>query len=210
MNSILQHGARAWNLIRSADIARLQYALWTRIHGLDLAAQGCEELRLPSARAKAHAASGGPLLNRVLNRLAIPPGKSVVDLGSGKGGAAITLSDHFAEVLGVELSPTLVEIARQNIRKLRITNARFVCDDAAQFADFKQFDYIYMFNPFPEVVMTQVLANVGRTFIQHGRPHTLIYKNPVSHQDLINAGWKKQDEFAFRDSQPFAVYRMCA
>jgi len=177
---------------------------------LDLAPEGCQELGLSSAIAKAHAASGGPLLDRVLNKLAIPSGSSIVDLGSGKGGAAITLSHHFAEVLGVELSPTLVEIANQNISKLRITNIRCVCDDAARFTDFKHFDYIYMFNPFPEAVMAEVLINIGKSFIKHKRPHTLIYKNPVFHEHLIRAGWQKQSAFAFRDSRPFAVYRLCA
>ena len=113
MNAELSRAARLWHLMMSLDFDRVYYALWTRWHGLDLGAQACEELGLPDDRAKAHTASGGPLLERVLKTLAIPVGSRVVDLGSGKGGAAITVSRYFDEVVGVEISPILVEIEKQ-------------------------------------------------------------------------------------------------
>ena len=146
----------------SLDIDRVYYALWTRWRGLDLGAQECEELGLPDDRAKAHTASGGPLLERVLETLAIPAGSKVVDLGSGKGGAVITLSRYFADVVGVELSPKLVEIAKSNVQKVGLVNVRFVCEDAARFVELHHFDYLYMFNPFPHPVMVEVIRGFSK------------------------------------------------
>lgn len=198
--------ARLWHSIVTRDLSRVIYALWIRWHGLDLTAQSCHELALPSDRAKGHAASGGPLLERVLNALAIPPGSRVVDLGSGKGGAAITLSRYFAEVVGVELSPELVETAKANVRKLRLSNVHFTCGDAAGFVDLHRFDCIYMFNPFPQPVMAEVARNLWKARVVHGRPRLVIYKNPVLEQELLSTGWRKDKEFAFRGSRPFGVY----
>ena len=206
MSMHLARVARLWHLITSLDFDPVYYALWIRWRGLDLGAQGCEELGLPDDRAKAHAASGGPLLERVLNAIAIPPGSRVVDLGSGKGGAAITLSRYFADVVGVELSPVLVEIAKNNVRKLGLSNVRFVCDDAARFIDLHQFDYLYMFNPFPQPVMAEVIKNLRKSRVAHERPATVIYKNPVFERELMAAGWRKKMEFSFHDSRPFGVY----
>jgi protein-L-isoaspartate O-methyltransferase len=147
------------------------------------------------------------LLERVLNNLPISPGSRAVDLASGKGGAAITLSRYFAEVVGVELSPVLVEISQENVRTLRLENVSFVCGDAARFVDLHQFDYVYMFNPFPQTVMVEVIRNLRESRTAHGRPTTVIYKNPVFEKELMAAGWRKEMEFAFRDSRPFGVYR---
>jgi SAM-dependent methyltransferase len=206
MNGHLARAARLWHSIVARDLATVGYALWIRRNGLDLAAETCDELGLPSDRAKAHAASGGPLLERVLSALAIPPGSRVVDLGSGKGGAAITLSRYFAEVVGVELSPELVDIAKANVRKLRLSNIQFMCGDAAGFVDLHQFDYVYMFNPFPQPVMAVVASHLQRARVAYGRPGTVIYKNPVLEQELLSTGWRKTLEFTFRDSRPFGVY----
>lgn len=206
MNAHLARAARLWRSIVAWDFAPIRYALWTRWHGLDLTAQSCAELGLPEARAKGHSASGGPFLELVLNALAIPAGSRVVDLGSGKGGAAITLSRYFAEVVGVDLSPQLVEIARANVRKLRISNVQFMCGDAGYFAELHRFDYVYMFNPFPQPVMAQVASNLRKARVTSGRPGVVIYKNPVSEPELLLTGWRKGMEFAYRDSPPCAVY----
>jgi protein-L-isoaspartate O-methyltransferase len=206
VNAHLTRAAWLWHSIVAWDLAPVGYALRMRWHGLDLAAQGCRELGLPSDRAKAHAASGGPLLERVLNTLAIPSGSRVVDLGSGKGGAAITLSRYFADVVGVELSPELVEIAKANIRKLRLPNVQFTCGDAGGFVDLHRFDYVYMFDPFPQRVMAEVASNLRKARVAYGRPGIVIYKNPVLEQELLSTGWRKKTQFPFRDSRPFGVY----
>jgi SAM-dependent methyltransferase len=206
MNAYLARAGRLWRSIAAWDLAPIGYAVWIRWHGLDLSAQGCGELGLPGDRAKAHAASGGPLLEQVLNALAIPSGSRVVDLGSGKGGAAITLSRYFAEVVGVELSPDLVEIANANVRKLRLSNVQFTCSDAAGFSDLHRFDCVYMFNPFPRQVMAEVAGNLRKARAAYGRPNTVIYKNPVLEQELLSTGWRKEARFTFRDSSPVGVY----
>jgi SAM-dependent methyltransferase len=74
---------------------------------------------------------GGLAASRLLARLAkIIPGEKVLDAGCGIGGSARLLASEFrAEVTGVDLSPSFVEIARSLAEKSG-TPGRFECADA--------------------------------------------------------------------------------
>ena len=67
------------------------------------------------------ARGGARTLLRLLGRARIRDGL-VVDLGAGSGITARILTDAGYQVLGIELSPDMVELARQ-----RAPRARFVC-----------------------------------------------------------------------------------
>jgi SAM-dependent methyltransferase len=163
----------------TGDVAYLAYAAWTRLHRLDFAHTSLDHLGLSPERSNLHAASGGPDLARVLKRLGVPPGSRVLDLGSGKGSACVTLAAFpFSEVVGVECSRTLVEIAQANIARLRLSNVRFVCVDAAAFTDLDRFTHVYLFNPFPPVVLRQVVKNLRDSLDRQPRTLMVIYKYP--------------------------------
>ena len=158
----------------------LRYAIWVRLKGLDFGPVSLEKLGLSNDRSVYHSASGGIYLDRILRTLRIPSGSRALNLGSGKGSAVCTLARFpFEEILGIELSQPLIDIAKANGRRLGLLNVHFVCMDAGQFRDFERFTYIYMFNPFPSAVMQEVMENLAASLASARRRLTLVYYYPV-------------------------------
>ncbi len=143
------HNARQLiGMIASGQTRELLYELAYRRKGLDLDSASVEALRLPASRAHWYSNSGGPQLERVLKTLRIPTGSVGLDLGCGKGGAAITLAQlPFTRVTGVDLSADLVRIATENVRRLGLTHVGFVHADASAFTDLDPYTHIYMVQP---------------------------------------------------------------
>jgi hypothetical protein len=80
-------------------------------------------------------------LPRVLRRAALPVAGSIfVDFGGGKGRILLSaLAQPFARVIGVEFSPYLCRIARNNLCSARLlrrrnADAQVVCTDAVEVA----------------------------------------------------------------------------
>ncbi|MFA5516563.1 MAG: class I SAM-dependent methyltransferase [Desulfuromonadales bacterium] len=141
-----------------------------------------------SERTHYYADSGGLAFDGIMSYFAIAATDAIVDFGCGKGGILISLSKYpFARITGIEISPDLVGIARDNIRKLKIKNVDIQCCDAADFKQLDTYNYFYFFDPFPDVVMADVLGNIEQSLIDHPRKVTLIYLNPYCHE-LIESG----------------------
>src|SRR5262245_22741201 len=67
------------------------------------------------ARLKAQAAELDPITRRLLREAGIAPGMRVLDVGSGAGDVAFLAAELVGtsgEVVGVDLAPTAVEVAR--------------------------------------------------------------------------------------------------
>ena len=167
--------------------------------GFDLGRVDLHLLDVDPERANAHASSGGPDLYRVLKALKIPSGSRIIDFGSGKGGAALTMADFpFGQIVGIELSKELIKIAEKNCEMAGIRFARFVQADAAEYTDLDIFEYVYLFNPFPWNVLEAVCANLAASLARRDRKLTLIYKNPIYHHELMATGLFKVDrDFKF-------------
>lgn len=193
---------RIYNFLWMIVTGKLGTALWRlkmyRL-GLDLSMVELDELGLSPDIAKDHHTSGGPRLNRILKKLAIAPGDKVMDLGSGKGGAIITLSRHFAQADGVDLAPKMVEIARENLRKARVTNARIFFGNAADFTDLDDYSHIFLSNPFPACVVRSVLQHAMESLQRRPRKLTLIYFIPAEEAVVMDMGLKKVREFPHRE-----------
>jgi hypothetical protein len=107
-----------------------------------------------------------------------------IDLGSGKGRTLLMASDYpFRKIVGVELLPTLHQTAQENLRKYqseaqKCFSLESICGDAAQFNFSDEPTVLYLFNPFPESGMKQVLANLEQTLTQRPRPVYVLYHNP--------------------------------
>src|SRR5262245_3087871 len=96
--------------------AQARYQLRMQLHGIDLRWTSAEALGLSGALAEAHGNSGGPGLEIVLRSLNITPGDSILDIGSGKGGAMITFARWpFRRIDGIEICPDLIAIAQRNL-----------------------------------------------------------------------------------------------
>lgn len=121
----------------------------------------------------------------------------------------LTLARYpFSRINGVEISSNLAQIARQNLRRMGISNSTVFTGDAAAFTDLDCYTYIYMYNPFPEIVVQSVAANIAASLRRRSRKLTLIYKNPVFASVLVDAGFRKVCETLQRhpDYPPFHVY----
>jgi tRNA1(Val) A37 N6-methylase TrmN6 len=171
-----------------------------------------EKLGLSADRSVHHASSGGPDLARVLSIVGVPRGSRIVDLGSGKGGATLTLGEFpFTEIVGVEVSREMVDIAKANTTRAGRPDIRFVHRDAAEFVDLDRFTHVYMYHPFHEAVVDAVIANVAASLARAPRWLTLIYKNPVWHDAILASGlFRVTRELKFgrasHDDDLFRVY----
>ncbi|HEX2770257.1 MAG TPA: methyltransferase domain-containing protein [Geobacteraceae bacterium] len=168
-----------------------------------------EELGLSSDRGFHYAHSGGIHLERVLDHLDISPGDTIIDFGSGKGGALITFAKYpFSKITGVELMPELVAIAEKNFKILNISNVTMVVSDAAEFTELDEYNYFYLYSPFPRVIMAAVLGNIRSSIKKRPRFVRLIYCNPEFH-DIVGDGspFRKTGEFFHNQlNHPIYIY----
>src|ERR1051325_3425623 len=113
-----------------------------------------------------------------------------MDLGSGKGRALLLAREYpFRRIVGMELLPELHAIAAQNIARLPLEQReRFelLCDDARQFVFPSGPLFLYLFDPFPEPILTEVIGNLKRVLRESPRPVLIGYQNPIS-EDVIAA-----------------------
>jgi SAM-dependent methyltransferase len=90
-----------------------------------------------------------------------------VDLGSGMGRALMeALRFPFRQVVGVEISPALHEVAKENFRAFdrgaaACRDVRLVCADAAGFRFPQGALVVYLYNPFSGEVLAPVLARLA-------------------------------------------------
>jgi SAM-dependent methyltransferase len=182
--------------------------VYYKLRGLDLQSETLESLGLSEDSSQPHVSSGNQDLDICLRSLPITHKDSVLDIGCGKGGALITLSKYpFHHVDGLEISDSLVAIAKKNFRKLSLEKIRLFCSDAATFTDLNEYNHIYMYNPFPHVVMMSVISNINNSLQTHPRQITIIYKNPVCHDVIISDSNFKVIKKFDHSAQPFWIYK---
>ena len=158
-----------------------------------------------SERTHYYSDSSGIEFDEIISSFPITSDDAIVDFGCGKGGVLISLSKYpFSKITGVEISPEYAEIARENMRKLGITNVRIECGDASAFTPLDEYNYFYFFDPFPCVVMKDVLNNIEKSVTAHPRKVTIIYLNPFCH-DLIETSdmFSKTGELAHFEHKCF-------
>ena len=108
-----------------------------------------------------------------------------IDLGSGKGRTLLMASDYpFHRIVGVELLPALHQTAQENISKYRCESQKCfalesICADATKFQLPPDPIVLYLFNPFPEAGLTQMIANLEQSLRSHPRKVYVLYHNPL-------------------------------
>ena len=194
--SILHKIKNIIHMIRAGQWVDLRYRLSVKWHGLDFAMiEDVEALGLTRARSKFYCDSGGPWLEEILKTIKISRSDAALDIGCGKGGAVITLARYpFMRVDGLELSESLIPIARNNLERMGITNATIHHADASQFAGYDNYTFFYLFNPFPAEVMRETLAAINVSLQRRPRPVTMVYMNPIAHQTVLDAGFRQVAE----------------
>jgi hypothetical protein len=185
--SIVTDAKNAISLLVRGELREFIFRIRVHIKKIDLKNAYLDELNLPEERCHYYANSGGLDLEKVLRNLKITPQDAIVDFGSGKGGALITFSRFpFAKITGVELSPKLVAIAEENLRKLNIGTVTMTVSDAADFSELDGYNFFYFFSPFPRSVMGAVIRNISFSLKTRPRKAVIIYFNPECHDAVVN------------------------
>jgi len=115
-----------------------------------------------------------------------------VDFGSGKGRVLLVAASFpFKEVVGVEFSRELHEIALENIARLPASAARaggiLSIQDDARALELPKSDLVcYFYNPFGPPVITQVAARLMSHYELHGHRVIIIYHDP-RHREVFES-----------------------
>ena len=150
------------------------------------------------------------LFRQILRALPVKPdGFTFVDLGSGKGRTLLMASDFaFQRIIGVELLDELDAIAKQNIGRYHNEQRRCFAIES-QAGDARKFEFpaeptvVYLFNPFPEHVLRQVLTNLRQSLQEAPRPAFVIYHNLIYEHTFLENAWLQ----AVCRTTQFAIYR---
>ena len=132
-----------------------------------------------------------------------------IDLGSGKGRTLLMASDYpFRRIIGVELLPSLHYIALENVRQYKSQSQKCfalesICADATAFPLPTDPLVIFLFNPFPESGMRQVVANLEQSLREHPRPVFVLYHNPLLEHTLTES-WRLRK---IAGEQQYSVFR---
>ncbi len=117
-----------------------------------------------------------------------------LDVGAGMGRAMLLAAEMpFKEVIGVELHPTLVRIARRNLAqwrragRMKAGKSRIVEGDAVEFPLPAGPVAAFLFNPFGGTVMKRLLTNWGKAFLTEPNRLDLIYVNNEQEDVLRDA-----------------------
>ena len=83
----------------------------------------------------------------------------------------------FSKVTGLEYSPELSEIARENMKKLGLPCEVFT-GDAALFDGYDAYNWFYLYNPFSGDIMRRFIGRLKESCRRAPRRITVLYTNP--------------------------------
>ena len=100
------------------------------------------------------------IILEIVRQTGLSPHDTFVDVGSGLGVVPTLVSLlSGAAAIGIEVQASYCRHADECVRRLNISNVRFVCQDARQ-ADFSMGTVFYMYTPFKGAMLQQVLERL--------------------------------------------------
>lgn len=108
-----------------------------------------------------------------------------LDLGSGKGRVLLLASEFpFRRIMGIEFSPELNEIARQNIARYKSDTQK--CHEIASICmDFTEFHlpqeplFVFLYNPSSEEITRRLATNLAQSIQERPRELWVLYVTPT-------------------------------
>jgi len=170
--------------------------LWEKINGLDFSTVvPVAELGLDESLVIQGSPSCNKYLVQLFDALNITSNDRILDIGCAKGGAMRCMTKFpFSKIDGIEISGILSNIATKNFAKLNERRVEIKNVDASAFSGYRDYDFLYLYNPFPEEVMKKVLSQI-KAQIGSKKEAIIIYNNPVCHKQIIKHGFHKVKEF---------------
>ncbi|MEH6588764.1 MAG: class I SAM-dependent methyltransferase [Halioglobus sp.] len=131
-----------------------------------------------------------------------------LDLGSGKGKSLMLATDYpFKQIIGVEFSPELHQIAIQNIDVFSRKNSthqkiQLFCMDAEQYDLPAENIVLFLYNPFQGKVMHTVVKKIDR-FVSNGQFNLIVlYRNPKCSEMFENSNFLNTE----KKTRDYSIY----
>lgn len=136
---------------------------------------------------------------RMLQDLALQPGDSVLEIGTGSGHMAALLARLARHVVSVEIDPALAAQARANLQTAGVTNAEVITADATA----QDFAACRAAAPFNAIVLSGSVAEVPPALLSllapGGRLVAVVGEEPVMRTTVIT----RTGDAAFHTAQPW-------
>lgn len=152
------------------------------------------DLGIVSAESIDSSPLGYPAFFSILKRVPLDRSTSVfLDYGAGKGRVVCAASTSpFRRVIGVEFSDVLLDLARQNVERMKHRRAKdveLVHSDATAFEVPSDVNLIYFYNPFFGETLRRVVDNIRLSHRRHPRKIYVIFFNNNHFDEIIGQGW---------------------
>ncbi len=131
-----------------------------------------------------------------IGQLSANPIQHLLDLGCGKG-RALCMAPSFGitKLTGIDFSKDLCNSAIQNLGKIKqqypIIDYKIINNDAFYFEIPTTVDLVFLFNPFDEIILKGVTANILESIQENPRKLWIIYVNPLHKETFLDAGFKE-------------------
>lgn len=145
---------------------------------------------------------------RLIAAVTTPSDYVFIDIGCGKGRAAIVASERpFRHVIGVEIAPVLAGVALANAQIVRAgfpnrPAIEVVTGDAASFDFPAEPLVLFLYQPFERPVMRAVLARLEASLAAHPRAMILLYVYPALAGMLDEMPWLERRDESVNDPAP--------
>ena len=140
-----------------------------------------------------YVATTASLIYEILNSLALQPDMfAFIDMGSGKGRALLVASEFaFAKIVGIELSPHLHRIAKENVRRYspasqRCTVFQLHCMNVTDYVYGPEPLVLFLFDPFGRDTFRSVVTNLEASLSAKPRDTFVVYIYP-RFEDLLQS-----------------------
>jgi len=178
--------------LRRRKLAQLSEDGFDEAHGTDTAAILLSGEQGPAVSDGGHVVSryetsSEQAIRLALDSLAIDRSRfTFTDLGCGKGKPLMVAASYgFRRLVGVDISPACIEAARRNIARygpqpIEASRVELRVEDAESFVFPDELLVLYLFNPFPPVVLERVLATLAESLTRTPRDAAIVYMNPTA------------------------------
>ena len=183
------HVRQVHELYYHATLAMGNYYL-SLTKGMDFHTE--KEMEFPPEVGLWHERTSRRTFEQALRYVPSKGGRGFFDFGSGKGHALILAARHpFKRIGGVELSPRVHAVCQQNLKRHGLNSVElFHCNAKTLERELDEYDLFFLFNPFPPEVLSDVAHNLIASVGREHRQITIIYQNPMFHNELRKAGFK--------------------
>lgn len=182
---------------------RRLYSGWSKLHPFDVShgtdtsgyvsVEGITGDTLLRRQINPYAASQPSIVRAALKTLPSPQDYSFIDLGCGKGRVTVIASElPFKQIIGVELSPELANVARSNSAKVHArfpgrTPITIVTGNAVQYTLPPGKVVMFLCHSFGRELVAELIRQIDHELASGRIEHFMfMYYNPV-HGDLFDA-----------------------